>query len=580
MAFTSNDIQFSVVFDDKPQITINDLIGAGYSSYGLTPSAVTINLSILNIDTNDVVYSGALSTTGGTVWSWNITTLPLNINGTLLDGNYQITYTVNTTYSQTITHYFNYTRPKADLELSYSCGTPSQSPYVRSKDNTIYTIYKNGTPISATPTYTLHQLNFPPQAQTSPIVQGTPLSILTTPQVFTSPEYLATINAHAIFLIENYIVAYNNQLITTATVYYKAYINTTTKTEVFCDECTCLYWECYNSLWEKYQETKGKNSMEASRYKSILIEISINYMMYHLGTNCGNDGTKFCKELKELAVSMNCTCNYQSGKCVQITSPGGLTPDLWVSSLSMTSNTIGNTTTYTVIQTYNDASTAIIGTFAVTNGTNGSNGSALTAGSGAPSGGSDHDFYINTASAHWDFYEKLTGTWTLLGTLKGTDGTDGTNGTTILGSLNPNQTITLASLYTPVNFSNGYYTFSSDLLSEVNNKLIVNACFNKNITGSYNSMVGIVINGTSYPLTHIDLEQQVNCIFEILTLTISTGTYICAIKNITNTKNDSYSIIYGTDTITSGVTTIAFYTSGEIGTESELIYSYVEQSKQ
>lgn len=50
-------------------------------------------------------------------------------------------------------------------------------------------------------------------------------------------------------------------------------------------------------------------------------------------------------------------------------------------------------------------------------GPTGADGSQLTAGSGAPSGGADGDFYIRTSNLH--FYKKITGTWTDQGNLFG-----------------------------------------------------------------------------------------------------------------------------------------------------------------
>jgi hypothetical protein len=71
-----------------------------------------------------------------------------------------------------------------------------------------------------------------------------------------------------------------------------------------------------------------------------------------------------------------------------------------------------------------------------------------------------------------------------------------------------------------------------------------------------------------------------NCTFEILTLSIGSGIYTCAVKAVATNTKISYSLVYGTHTITAEDTEISFFvTTSSIGVvNSEIIYSYIEQS--
>jgi len=61
-----------------------------------------------------------------------------------------------------------------------------------------------------------------------------------------------------------------------------------------------------------------------------------------------------------------------------------------------------------------------------TNGIDGTNGSTIATGSGAPSGGNDGDLYIRTSN--YDLYKRITGTWTVIGNVKGRTGATGSTG--------------------------------------------------------------------------------------------------------------------------------------------------------
>src|SRR6056297_201276 len=100
-----------------------------------------------------------------------------------------------------------------------------------------------------------------------------------------------------------------------------------------------------------------------------------------------------------------------------------------ISSISRTSGdgSEGTTDTYTI--TYTDGTTS---TFDVYNGadgadgSDGSDGNTITTGSGVPSGGSDGDLYVNTDN--YDLYENQSGSWVVIGNIKGDTGDTGDTG--------------------------------------------------------------------------------------------------------------------------------------------------------
>jgi hypothetical protein len=87
----------------------------------------------------------------------------------------------------------------------------------------------------------------------------------------------------------------------------------------------------------------------------------------------------------------------------------------------------GTTDTYEIL--YTDDTTT---TFDVTHGSNGidgvdgTDGNTITTGSGAPSGGSDGDLYVDTDT--YDLYENQSGSWSNVGNIQGAEGPQGPEG--------------------------------------------------------------------------------------------------------------------------------------------------------
>lgn len=113
----------------------------------------------------------------------------------------------------------------------------------------------------------------------------------------------------------------------------------------------------------------------------------------------------------------------------------------WLNGAGVPSNTLGNNGDYYLNTSNNDIYTKVSGTWgspivnikgatgtAGTNGTNGTNGATIRTGAGAPSSGLgvDGDYYINTTND--DLYFKASGTYSVVGNLKGSTGNTGSTG--------------------------------------------------------------------------------------------------------------------------------------------------------
>ena len=142
-----------------------------------------------------------------------------------------------------------------------------------------------------------------------------------------------------------------------------------------------------------------------------------------------------------------------------------------------------------------------------TNGVDGADGSVWTVSAGAPSGGVNGDMHLHTGT--YDVYRKASGTWSVVGNIKGADGTNGTNGTNGTdgidgidgadGSDFPAMTVsTKAAAYTAVTGD-----FAGNVLLKMTSASAVNLTINTGLTGTEPLQVlqygagQITINGTA-----------------------------------------------------------------------------------
>lgn len=228
-------------------------------------------------------------------------------------------------------------------------------------------------------------------------------------------------------------------------------------------------------------------------------------------------------------------------------------------------------------------------------GSNGTNGATWSSGSGAPSGGNDGDYYLNTTS--YDVFHKVSGSWgTAICNIKGADGTGGGSGG---GSLGATESLTISSdtIITPsgntytatINYGLGSAVSINGSGISVNANNItfdtmpsggLNIAYNtwtESPTGTYTAPAGVVIrmsNGTSTEdvtvtsiVTTVGTPEAVVHFSPAKTLTYSTGStyqpFVDTVSNIatTNLADGSLLVLYPA----SGQT-IKLTTAGNIST--------------
>ena len=505
MAFTNSDIRFTVLFDDVPSIRITDNIQSGYTGFGLTPSSVYIRLKV-ECSNGGVIYDGIGNVTDDITlagsWYKDITTangLKLNTSGVPVHGIYTITYNIYTVASPaesvpvatyTETHDYGYTRPTPALTLDYSCGTSKQAPYIRSKDNTEYAIFKGGINLYGTPAYTLHKFNFPVSSGQASITQAVPTAELVTGNLWTLLN-TSTISSNATFTLQT---QSTTTVLIQSTIQYKCYIDTETSVNVQCDECSCLYWNCFNNIYDKYYFYAGKDQIQSNKYKSILQEISFNYAYYHQANNCGEDSTKYCTKLKELAVSENCSCNESQTKSQKI-SPVNNTNLTYVIDGFVDGNGYLNLE-------YSDGNTEIKQKVTGADGADGAAGAAGAAGANGAAGVDGADG-VSTITADMDvaFISLVDDNWTTIKTI----------------------------------------SYSSDLFENLGDGIKFKSIVKVNSGDSQCIKYRVQINGTTVGQTDLmDLNvQYANLVWEIINVFDSPLSYKSLYYDILYTKNES-----------------------------------------
>lgn len=413
MAISNENIRFTVVFDDYPKLTITDNIQSLYNSvYGYTLADVNIRIKI-ECSNGGVVYdgtSGAGDITLANSWTKSITQadgLPINVLGNMVNGLYTITYGVYIDDASTPVavyaeqHNFEYTRPTPSLTLDYDCGIRiNQNPYVRSKDTTNHYITYGGSQLSGTTTYTEHKLNFPVGTDETNINQSPATSQIITSSVWTS-EYQALLRYNDLFTVQT-----QGTTIQT-TIQYKTNATATGRNTVQCDDCTCLYWACLNNIYDKYYEYSGVNAVKSAKYKSILDAITMNYAFYLQALHCGEDASKYCNKLKEIATLENCDCSVASGVPIKI-SPKSTTSFNYIVSGSV--NGSGD-----LILTDNNGGTINAGHVKGADGADGANGSNGSNGSNGANGANGDDG-VSVVRVYYNSYNMniQPDTWTTI----------------------------------------------------------------------------------------------------------------------------------------------------------------------
>lgn len=261
-------------------------------------------------------------------------TLPLLPNGTVVQGTYTITYTVQITdgvnpvyyVSQTYTYNYNYCSPRVCINQVVDC----IAPLFTSTDTTNYVVN------SVTPTITRTQtVSFP--AVVSPLVSSAPTI---TTGVFYQGETGTVISTILAYTFSNYFVT---DLVTG-----------TKFTSVNC-EWTCKVACCVKEFNQKLEYASRNNVNEYQILSSIAGVAAFKLSDLMLAISCGKPQniSQLIAEIQDLLeCHADCGCNDGNAKLVVGLGGGGSGLNFVVvsgnSGITVTSATVGNTTTYTI----------------------------------------------------------------------------------------------------------------------------------------------------------------------------------------------------------------------------------------
>ncbi len=264
--------------------------------------------------------------------------LPLDSSGVPLQGNYEITYSVQDSSTATIvvlTKNFtlNYTTPEADIDMSVDCVKPE----LTSTDNTNYVV-GGVTPTSITRD---HDIQYPPSVST-PDVDGVSKTVSTS-VFFTLSDGVGLQHSSSLTATTSY--TYSNGFFITDTVTGNGYIN------VSCDAELCDVYCCLRAQYNRWQDATGTTEQQVEMKK--FFEVMSIAELIEIALRCGKGGdvSKYVTELRDIA---NCQpgCGCGDGEPVLVTGLGGGSGSVVVASggapVVVTSLTVGSVTTYTV----------------------------------------------------------------------------------------------------------------------------------------------------------------------------------------------------------------------------------------
>lgn len=263
--------------------------------------------------------------------------LPINADGTVVQGNYTLVYSVqitdgsNPVYIVTQTHTYNnqYVAPVVSITQTVDC----ISPLFTSVDVTDYTV--NGVAPTITRT---HTLNYP----FGSAGEGSPL--VSSAQTITTSTFYNGTQTTEISTILGY--TFSDGLIVSDTV---------TGTKEILVDCTfiCSIYCCLRSLYNNRENNRGVNQIEFNKYSALFDEVMSTVEIAMQAIDCGKttDVNGYLTTIKTIA---NCTddCSCNDGTPSLVTGLGGSGLIVVVQSggapITVSSITVGMTTTYTV----------------------------------------------------------------------------------------------------------------------------------------------------------------------------------------------------------------------------------------
>ncbi len=283
------------------------------------------NTSTYKFSFSDLVPQAALT-------NQTLINLSLSQGGVPIAGTYQITYTVkdiNTGVYAVDAQSFNFSfvAPAVDLTQQVNCLIPQLTAI----DNTNYVV--NGVTPTIVRTHTL----YPPASLSLPPITGTGTDLAIT-NFYTPATYEHTLSSVLTYDFGTYQV--------TVTVTGQQFINVT------CSNDLCDIFCCVKTLWNNYIDNKVSNPTQANIYLSKLTQVTSIMELIRQAYEC-SQGDSVAPYIAEILQIANCTpgCGCTGNAPIPVTGLGGNGTTVVVSQgngITVTSNTVGSTTTYTV----------------------------------------------------------------------------------------------------------------------------------------------------------------------------------------------------------------------------------------
>ena len=339
-------IQSTLAFSTKfnvvpttPKFVLTDL-----SPYSVEGISLTSVIGLFKIEgPTGIIYNntnfGAPDIVASTSLVFGSVSIPLDINGVILTGNYKITYTARISggvqpgdYTKVTTSYFCYVAPKGNLLVTNSVRLAT----VTSTDNTSYPIVGINPTLART-----HDLFYPSSLVIAPIVSGLSQIVLSYPNVYTG-TYTGKVSTIASYVFTDGLLV--DYLIT-------AVSETIVDNKTLCD----IYCGIKNLTNEMLASRSTGDFGKASHIQETLSLVSILFSLYDDAITCGkeSDASNWLNQIITLAnITVGCGC--VGDQPVQVVPSGGgagATANVIGDSSTGTqvdAVTVGPTTTYTV----------------------------------------------------------------------------------------------------------------------------------------------------------------------------------------------------------------------------------------
>ena len=325
-------------------------------------------------------------------------------------GDVFLYFTGYTDYTSTVqTQYFDFTEPTISITKSFDCRTAKltvvdTSGYLGVNASTSYS------PVSTNRTLTLTAPVNPDGTGYSPTSNTTTATSLELTNIYTG---MWTIGVYT-------------ELFYTLSSFFSviAGVQRAETIDVQCDDCVCSYFTCIDNLWDKYYAALNRNITRANTIRAIMVELNHTWMLYQMASQCGYDTTDYCAKIVELAAADDCTCtSTDTGLSVAVVPWGSgatgtaITGAKWYNDSGAPSSLLGDTDDYYLDDDTGNYYKKVSGSWVLQGSLKGSASSWLN-GTTTPAGalGSVGDYYLDTVTK--EYFEKTgTTTWTSLGYL-------------------------------------------------------------------------------------------------------------------------------------------------------------------